>query len=49
MSIIQTPPVSRALRAGSLVFIQWGAQQVRGIIKEDRGPIGVGGQTIVQH
>lgn len=34
------------LRVGTEVTIRWGSQNVRGVITEDRGAIGVGGRRL---
>lgn len=39
-------PVSERLRVGTAVNVRWGLQNVRGVITEDRGPIGVGGRRL---
>lgn len=34
------------LRVGTAVTIRWGLQNVRGVITEDRGAIGIGGRRL---
>ncbi len=37
---------SDRLRVGTAVTIRWGLQNVRGVITEDRGAIGIGGRRL---
>ncbi len=37
---------SESLKVGTTVIVRWGLQNVRGIITEDRGPIGIGGRRL---
>lgn len=39
-------PSSEVLKVGKTVSVRWGLQNVRGVITEDRGPIGVGGRRL---
>ena len=34
------------LSVGAAVIVKWGSQNVRGIITEDRGAIGIGGRQL---
>jgi hypothetical protein len=41
-------PRRNPIRVGDTVILDWGKQQVRAVVVEDRGHIGVGGRQILR-
>ena len=39
-------PAPRPIRVGDLVRFRFGVSAVQGVVKEDRGPIGIGGRHL---
>lgn len=46
MTAISSQVDRERLSVGAIVMIRWGMQNVRGVITEDRGAIGVGGRRL---
>ena len=46
MTVTSSLAGSDRLHVGTAVTIRWGSQNVRGVVTEDRGAIGIGGRRL---